>query len=1291
MMSLGRFLAAFIICLMTRPLLGFEKPNILIIGDSISINYTPIVQKILADEANVKRVPGNCRFSAYGAEHVENWAMDEKWAVIHFNFGLWDWYGWQQGTKATPKNYRRNLERIVGHLKATGAKLIFATTTPPCPEAEGSSRVLVTPDRAKEFRDVALSVMKANGIAVNDLHGTMFPVLAKHQKAANDVHFKPSGRDLLAVEVVASIRNALNLEAVAGEQRRASEPVGKILTAAEKTGFLQSAVHGGDGPQSRAAGYEEQIAPLLKQNCYRCHNEETHQGDIRLDNLMADLARERELWDKIEEQIATNEMPPEKPFLSEDQRVKIIDWISAQKDNIDWSAYRQAGHVTLPMLNRNEYENTVRALFNEKHFQDDDTHFDFAKTLSDDGVGDTGFGSDRDSPSLAMTSARMEKYVRITEDVLDYYLYTDESITYQAEAEEMKATTAVLTPTENGIMIKANRDSLYTRWQYPRTGWYLINVKAWGERIDNRACAEMVIYLDREEVGQVRLLATRAQPGNYRCLVWIEKGYHTLRFRPQRSGMTQEESLLPVPPPFPDNPVIADFNDLGLGTGVYMCMDKMAIRGPLTKLPQDFNRNEHYREGLTGPPARSVITQQNTPAVESNNDLAWEKQTGLTINREVSHEEIPSQYTDVWVLPLVKTDFSEPPPVAKLIVAEGEGSSAARQVISRFGKRAFRRPVNAEDIDFFLKFYDAEVATGAGHRAGLKAALFAIMISPDFFYRIPQTSTATRERRLDSFEIASRLSYFLWNSMPDEELFRLAEAGKLTDPDVVDGQVVRMLQAAQGKRMAGLFAREWLGYRELGVTIKPDDTLFKNTYYARNVESLFKNETAAFVNHIFAKNRPLEELITADYVFWNKELAQYYGEASEVSEILAASIHGSPEVKIAVANGTYTLQLLLYEGWISRSAEIVIEGKTIRKAYDQLKEQGGTFRYGSVLRHTLTVTDGNIEIEVKSNNDPNTHIGGLILSKPQSRDSTDAGPERKQQVSDGLLPTHILDNESDLDLEGVIKAINFGQTKDVQIGDVRFAAAAANSTVDAVTNKAAGDVYSGEYAQKIPQITVGPLPETNDDLSKVQLSVNSSRGGLLGMGSILTVTSHPTRTSAVDRGLWVYEKLFGKHLPDPPIVPALDEGTGEAGASRTFREVLEKHRADRQCASCHNKIDPIGFGLENFDPIGRWRNIDGGKSIDATGVLPDGGAFNGPRELKQNLVKNKADFYRNMAQTVLTYALGRKLEFYDRPEVDKIVKQLIAADGHSHELFKMVAKSYPFTHASSTKFVEESK
>ena len=172
---------------------------------------------------------------------------------------------------------------------------------------------------------------------------------------------------------------------------------------------------------------------------------------------------------------------------------------------------------------------------------------------------------------------------------------------------------------------------------------------------------------------------------------------------------------------------------------------------------------------------------------------------------------------------------------------------------------------------------------------------------------------------------------------------------------------------------------------------------------------------------------------------------------AQMAELLAASIHGSPDVDIAVPNGTYTLQFLLYEGWKSRSADIVVEGQTVREKYDMLKEQGGTFRYGSVLRHTFTLIDGNIDIEIKGP----LHLGGLILSRGKA-DSAD-------QVK-------IVKSQADLDLKDVIKAINFGDTKTVTVADVKFAAAAVNTTVDGVTNKAAGDVFAGEYSQKRPQM-----------------------------------------------------------------------------------------------------------------------------------------------------------------------------------------------------------------------------
>jgi hypothetical protein len=172
---------------------------------------------------------------------------------------------------------------------------------------------------------------------------------------------------------------------------------------------------------------------------------------------------------------------------------------------------------------------------------------------------------------------------------------------------------------------------------------------------------------------------------------------------------------------------------------------------------------------------------------------------------------------------------------------------------------------------------------------------------------------------------------------------------------------------------------------------------------------------------------------------------------AQMAELLAASIHGSPDVDIAVPNGSYTLQLLLYEGWKPRSADIVIEGKTVREAYDMFNEQGGNFDHGSVLRHTFTLIDGNIDIEIKGP----LHLGGLILSK-ENDDSSD-------QVK-------IVKSQAALDLKAVIKAINFVDTKDLNLGDVTFFAAAVNTTVDGVTNKATGDVYAGEYSQKRPQM-----------------------------------------------------------------------------------------------------------------------------------------------------------------------------------------------------------------------------
>ena len=198
-----------------------------------------------------------------------------------------------------------------------------------------------------------------------------------------------------------------------------------------------------------------------------------------------------------------------------------------------------------------------------------------------------------------------------------------------------------------------------------------------------------------------------------------------------------------------------------------------------------------------------------------------------------------------------------------------------------------------------------------------------------------------------------------------------------------------------------------------------------------------------------------------------------------------------------------------------------------------------------------------------------------------------------------------------------------------------------------------------------------------DEFRKVALSADSPRGGVLTQASILTLTSNPTRTSPVKRGKYILEQILGTPPPPPPPdVPELEEGDELTG---TLRERMEQHRANPACASCHNRMDPLGFGLENFDAIGRWRDRDGQDPIDASGALPDGATFDGPRALKAMLVEaRREDFARTFSEQLMTYALGRGLEYYDRCAVDKILDDLDRHDYRFGHLVTAIVTSDPF-------------
>jgi mono/diheme cytochrome c family protein len=416
-------------------------------------------------------------------------------------------------------------------------------------------------------------------------------------------------------------------------------------------------------------------------------------------------------------------------------------------------------------------------------------------------------------------------------------------------------------------------------------------------------------------------------------------------------------------------------------------------------------------------------------------------------------------------------------------VRPGKGLSrqeAARKDLTAFTTRAYRHPVETTDVDGLMRLFDRAAGHGASFENAVKFALKAVLIAPDFLFRVEPDCNSLKPYRISDYELASRLSYFLWSSMPDATLFRLAGQQRLHDPKVLEQQVGRMLQDPKAYALADSFAGQWLRVRDLYTTAQPDPGRFPN--YTPSLRDAMYKETISFFASLLHDNASLLGMLDADYTYLNEELARHYG----------------------------------------------IEGV--------------------------------------------------------------AGPQMRR----------------------------------VSLMDRR-------------------------------------------------------RGGVLTMASVLTLTSFPQRTSPVLRGKWVLSEILGAPpAPPPPDAGGLPADDAPTKEGLTFRQRLEKHRERPQCASCHARMDPIGFGLENYDAIGRWRTEVGGKPVDASGVFTDGTKFNGPAELKQYLLQQKTDFIRNLTEEMLAYALGRGLEPYDTPTVRKIT-QAVAQDGyHSSTLILEIVKSYPF-------------
>ena len=410
-----------------------------------------------------------------------------------------------------------------------------------------------------------------------------------------------------------------------------------------------------------------------------------------------------------------------------------------------------------------------------------------------------------------------------------------------------------------------------------------------------------------------------------------------------------------------------------------------------------------------------------------------------------------------------------------IVCDPASGAACVDRILSGLARRGYRRPVTKDEVGELTKVFDRAKAAGYTPAQSLQFAITKLLVSPNFLYKLERDPKPGAIAPIGDIELASRLSYFLWSSMPDEELLKLAETGKLRP--ALDAQVKRMIADPKAAAFADNFAGQWLEVRGLD-GVKPDAKKFPD--WNAELREAMRAETRLFFEAVVRDDRPITDLIDGKYTFLNERLAKHYG------------------------------------------------------------------------------------------------------------------------------------------IEGV----------------------------------------------------KGP------DFRRVDLTTDQ-RSGVFTHASVLTVSSYPTRTSVVLRGKYLLETVLNAPPPPaPPDVPALNEEA--VGTATSLRQQMEKHRTDALCASCHARMDPLGFALENYDAIGKWRTVDGKFPVDPSGTLPNGKSFTTPASMKDLLKEDLPEFARCLTEKLLTYSLGRGVESYDRRTVQDVVRQAAAQQYRFQSFVQAIVKSAPF-------------
>lgn len=779
-------------------------------------------------------------------------------------------------------------------------------------------------------------------------------------------------------------------------------------------------------------GASSDLLTLVQKSCIGCHNPKLKSGDIDLktpSGTEGTFVHDRVIWEKVLEQLQAKQMPPPPIPQPPGELVSgATRWLREEFARQDRLIKPEAGHVSARRLNRTEYNNTIRDLLGVDIRPADAFPADTA-----------AFGFDNISDALNLTPALLENYLSAAERSVRTALFGPEA--RKPAAVHYSAPVRInLTRGQKGLPPDVNNydltglstfHSFHLVHRFLVDGEYDFRLTLNGHRPNQSEPVHPALFIDGKLVREFEVDATDLEGQMVDCRIAVTAGEHLISATYLRNyhGLPPSYNA-PEPSRRPPEALIS-------------------VRGKLTD--KDIETLRKYG------------TKIKTDGVETRIDNRYES---VDIAGPYNQRTSPSQANlrRVYVCGHRSGAHNE--------------SSCPRLIVRSFASRAFRRPATRDEVSRYVRFYSLARKQGDSFEEGVVTALQAILVAPEFLFRAEKDPAGTEAAPVQPYELASRLSYFLWSSQPDAELLRLARTGALTRPETLQMQVRRMLRDAKAFGLVENFGGQWLQFRNIEV-VRPDPGQFP--LFDDGLRLSMKRETELFLDSIIRNDGSIIELLDASYTFLDERLARFYG---------------------------------------------------------------------------------------------------------------------------------------------------------------------------------------------VPGIT-GP------EFRRVDMSQTQRGGGILAHGSLLTVTSYSTRTSPVLRGKWILETLLNAPPPAPPPgVPPLDES--KTGQNATLRQQMEAHRKNPACSSCHSRMDPLGFGLENFNAIGSWRTQDGSAPVDSSGALPDGRSFRTPAELKQILKSDRDAFVRGVTEKMLMYALGRGLQSYDKPTVASIVAEVEKNDYRFSSLVLGIVRSLPF-------------